>query len=242
MTDQDQEKWLEKIRLLLNTNGCTEEEANSRIEKAHELLEKYNLDMSRVKIGDQREPELIDVKAEWKQSDQWLRSLYTVIGASNYCYTLGHSYEQTVSVIGRYVNVIATLEMVEWVKQQINNLTNLESTKYRAYLQEPYFHKNPESKSQYLDGFRTGLVESIRSHLKTTADQRPSDSKALVITLAKESFNFAHTLYTGITTGIGKQVRSSDGYNSGLNSGGKISLVRPSNHVGSGQLRLNRGQ
>src|SRR5690606_22479832 len=79
------EKIVRRIEALLNTNGCTEAEAQSRIAKAQELLETYNLDMATV-----------GSKPDGKRNDtvrkgglySWQRRLWDSVAKLNFCHYL----------------------------------------------------------------------------------------------------------------------------------------------------------
>ena len=69
--------------------------------------------------------ELIDCYVEKVKTDTWLRLLYSDVAALNFCKVIGHPVDKRISILGRMVNVLATIEMAQWLQSQIVNLSRL---------------------------------------------------------------------------------------------------------------------
>ena len=82
MDDQKIESIVRKVTALLDTNGCTEAEAESRVAKAQELLETYNLDMATLGTSDATRK---DTKRKGGLYS-WQRDLWKSVAEMNFCY------------------------------------------------------------------------------------------------------------------------------------------------------------
>ena len=116
---------MRKIEALLNTNGCSEAEAQSRLAKAQELLERYNLDMAEIgKSGKGQQ------RADTKKTGGlygWQRSLWKAVAELNFCHYIsikglarGSVYEHR--LIGSHGNVVATEVMARYLQETIERL------------------------------------------------------------------------------------------------------------------------
>jgi hypothetical protein len=128
MSDINDEKIkavLRKIEALLNTNGCTEAEAQARTAKAQELLEAYNLDMAEIGAsgkGAQR--------SDTKRSGGlygWQRKLWKAVAELNFCYYFsikglarGSVYEHR--LVGFHANVVSTEMMAKYLQETVERL------------------------------------------------------------------------------------------------------------------------
>lgn len=117
------ENIIRKIEALLNVNGCTEAEAEARLAKAQELLERHNLDMAN--IGGKPES-----RKDQKRKGglyTWQRNLWKAVAELNFCYysairglARGSSYEHR--IIGSHANVIATEVMAKYLQETVERL------------------------------------------------------------------------------------------------------------------------
>lgn len=126
MSDQaNLESVVRKIRALLETNGCSEAEAEARMAKASELLERYNFDMAEIGSsgkGAQR--------SDTKRSGglySWQRRLWKSVAELNFCvyFSLkglakGSVYEHR--VVGSHANVVATEVMAKYLQETVEKL------------------------------------------------------------------------------------------------------------------------
>lgn len=122
---QPDEKLIRKIEALLNVKGCTEAEAESRLAKAQELLEKYNLDMASIG-GTPTQNKRNDKKTKGGLYS-WQRNLWKAVAELNFCHYLsikglqrGSTYEHR--LIGSHGNVIATEVMANYLQETIEKL------------------------------------------------------------------------------------------------------------------------
>jgi len=116
---------IRKIEALLNTNGCSEAEAEARMAKAQEMLAKYNLDMAEIgKSGKDNQRTDANKKGGLYS---WQRKLWKGVAELNFCYyssikglARGAVYEHR--VIGSHANVIATDVMARYLQGAIEKL------------------------------------------------------------------------------------------------------------------------
>lgn len=116
---------IRKIEALLNTNGCTEAEAQARTEKAQELLEAYNLDMATLGSSGKGAQRSDTKRAGGLYS--WQRKLWKAVAELNFCYYIsikglarGSVYEHR--LIGSHANVIATEHMATYLQETVERL------------------------------------------------------------------------------------------------------------------------
>jgi hypothetical protein len=118
---------IRKITALLNTNGCTEAEAEARLAKAQELLAKHNLDMAIIGKDKKTGPEARNDTKRKGGLYSWQRKLWKAVAELNFCYYLsvkglakGSTYEHR--LIGSQGNVIATEVMARYLQEVIEKL------------------------------------------------------------------------------------------------------------------------
>jgi hypothetical protein len=114
-----------KIRALLETNGCSEAEAQARMAKAHELLEKHNLDMAVLGQSGKGAQRSDTKKTGGLYS--WQRKLWGSVAELNFClyFSLkglarGSVYEHR--LVGSHANVIATEVMAKYLQETVEKL------------------------------------------------------------------------------------------------------------------------
>jgi hypothetical protein len=122
MTHQIDEKLITKIKALLETRGCTEAEAQARVAKAQELLEKHGLEMANLSGHDNKRSDQKRVGGLYT----WQRRLWDGVAKLNFCtyffirgLTKGSKYEHR--LIGSHANVISTEVMAEYLQGVIES-------------------------------------------------------------------------------------------------------------------------
>lgn len=161
---------IEKVRLMLDTRGCTEEEAATRSAVAMRLLAKHNLDMAMVadkKIED-------SARHDMKKSGglyQWQRDLWTAVAKLNFCVyfsikglTKGSTYQNR--VIGRQENVIATEVMAGYLQQTVDRLAQ-EWAKSRSM---NVFCKDAIA-------YREGMADRLCARLREAREERLEEDR-----------------------------------------------------------------
>jgi len=238
----DIEKVSDKIRKLLSLAGSPNEfEATAALEKAHELLEKYNLDIMDVETKDDNLPDLI--QGETPYSGYWERVIYRGVALSNYCKTIGTGNGK-LTILGRLPNVMTTVELSRWIIQQVERISLEEATNYRPMaIINGRMMKTGISKTKWRNDFLDGVSARIYSRLQEFSLERQDQNmnvSALTIRLDQEASDFLYEKYPN-RTDCNYTARGSSGYYAGVKAGDGVGLVAPSRHVGSGALRLNGG-
>lgn len=162
---------IEKVRLMLETKGCTEEEAATRSAVAMRLLAKHNLDMAMVsdkKIED-------SVRHDMKKSGglyQWQRDLWKSVAKLNFCIyfsikglTKGSTYQNR--VIGRQENVIATEVMAGYLQQTVDRLAQdwAKSEGRNVFCREAI-------------AYREGMADRLCARLREVREERIREDEA----------------------------------------------------------------
>lgn len=244
---------LDLIRKCLALSQSPNEfEAELAMAKAQELLLKHNLSMDQVKDAPKEDlAELIDCYADIG-SDTWLRLLYNVIAEQNFCKVVGH--HNNISILGRMVNVQATLEMAQWMQVQVERLCEEACQKdlkrYSSKLADGTYHfsvYNRESTRSFKQSFYLGIVSRIGERLRALRQESVNQSidstrvTALVVRLREEATSFMRKEYPLLVTSARPSITSSNGYQSGRRAGDRVGIIRPSQSLSSGNLRLGSG-
>lgn len=126
-TDPKIESVIRKIEALLNTKGCTEAEAQARVEKAQELLAAYNLDMATIGAKADAPKQKRDDKRRAGGLYNWQRELWQAVARLNFCHYIaikgavkGQKYEHR--LVGSPVNVLSTELMAEYLQTTMEKL------------------------------------------------------------------------------------------------------------------------
>lgn len=151
---------VEKIQKLLALGQSpNENEAKLAIERAQQLLLKYNLTMSDVKaIADDVKENVVE---SGKRSQTWKNMLINIIAKYNYgeflIYNGGGSYKYV--IIAKEVNSIVIHNMYEYLVETIDRLA------------KAYPVKGIKAKNSY----RLGLVSGLRARLEALKSKRENN-------------------------------------------------------------------
>jgi hypothetical protein len=239
-------------KCLALSESPNEHEASLAMAKAQELLEKYNLSMAQVQQKSEQDDisQLIDCIVP-TDSESWERMLCERVAELNFCKVIGHPYAKNISVIGRMINVQSTIEMTQWLQQQIERYcldavseNNKLFQKWNLSGTGSVQNYNKESKRSFKLSFYLGCVNRISERLKELQDERQGlniNLRALVVSLGTETSNYVRELYPILGQRRRVSASSANGYQSGIRAGDKVSIVRPSSHIEGGPMRLNGG-
>jgi hypothetical protein len=167
------EKLIKKIEALLNTKGCTEAEAQSRVAKAQELLEKYNLDLAMV--GQNKTARKDNTRKGGLYS--WQRNLWKAVAELNFCHYLsikglerGSTYQHR--IIGSHANVVQTEHMAQYLQDTVERLAQ-EWAKANFY--KSVFVREAIA---YREGITNRLSERLRDRRETiVAEARKAEQE-----------------------------------------------------------------
>lgn len=244
-------------------NGCTEQEAASAMEKAQELLLRYNLSQESVsaradgnealrrKVGQQD----VEVAGGFR----WRASLLGAIARANLCrIVIGARGERgTVHVFGKQENIRVVLDMWGWVSEQLERLS---FTSLRDYMQpaqqgrwdfntdgtaaaRPWTAKGDESEQLYLAGFYRAAVQRIDARLQAAMARFTAESemtRALVTSSGAELSAAVQRAFPSLGRWSGMGNAGRDGMKDGAVAGERVKLTRDPalNGAGGASLRL----
>lgn len=166
---------IQKLLALANDGRGNEEEANSAMAKAHEIMSQHNLTMATIAAtgkkegGEARSKESMDGQAMF----DYQRDLMTVIAETNYCYvSIIYKYTKRGNkgagyrLIGTESNVATAKHMFEYLMQTINRLVMEEiDNDYRKRM------------SRWAISWCTGCAERLRERIKDRHDKYLADQK-----------------------------------------------------------------
>ena len=213
----DKESAIELIRKCFQlSKSPNENEAQRALEKAHEILAKYNLEMLDLEKQDINiRPVVCDMKIPVGSRD-WKKILMNGLALHNFCYCLTSGSD--IIIIGRPQNIVCVLEMGGWVITQLENRAQI-----ATMMQDTH-------KQAFRNAFLVGAVSKINHRLREMRKAEEVMSTALTI-LDNEAKNYA---YQKFSVGKGRalgQSNHSAGYHAGSEYGSQVSLTPPSQQV-----------
>jgi hypothetical protein len=245
-------------------NGCTEQEAASALEKAQELLLRYNLSEQEVqahadgnealrrKVGQQD----VEVAAGFK----WRASLLGAIARANLCRIVVNDEGErgTIHVFGNQENVRVVLDMWAWVSEQLERLGFASLREYMQPLQQgrwdfhedgtvtprPWTPKGDESEAIYLAGFYRAAVQRIGKRLESAMRRFQAESdqtRALVVVSGRELLEAMDRVFPRRGSWSGMPNYGHDGMKAGAQAGDRVKLTRDPSLSGAGGANLRLG-
>ena len=213
----EQASVIELIRKCFSlSTSPNEEEAARALEKAHELLAKYNLEMLDIeKAGGMVKPVVCDIRIPVGNRD-WKKLLIHALAKHNFCY--GLTSGDAMIIIGRPQNIVCVMEIAGWIILQLEDRAQI-----ATMMQDTH-------KQAFRNAFLVGAVQRINARLAEMRKNEEVMSTALTI-LDNEAKEFA---YSKFNVGRGRamgQANNSAGYSAGREFGGKVSLTPPSQQV-----------
>lgn len=174
MTTEIDDKLLAKIRALLETRGCTEAEAQARVAKAQELLERHGLELASLD------------RSPTKRSDEkrvgglytWQRNLWDGVARLNFCryffyrgLSKGSKYEHR--LIGSHANVISTEIMATYLQEVI------EEHAAQWAKQRGYHSRFVREAIAFRDGMAARIVErlAVRREQQVTQARQAAEAE-----------------------------------------------------------------
>lgn len=194
---------MRKIEALLQTKGCSESEAQARVAKAQELLERHNLDMAT--IG--RPSNARNDKKRAGGLYSWQRKLWAAVAQLNFCHHLclkglekGAKYEHR--LIGSHGNVVATEMMAQYLQETIEKLAQkwaYDEGYHSVFVREAIAYREgmTERLSYKLDQRRQEVVAEARKRqqeeqAKARTDAAPGTTALTILDVisTEEDFNW----------------------------------------------------
>lgn len=228
MTEQEQEKIIDKIRKLLalaeEDSNATQAEAENAAAKVQILLQKYNLERSQ--IGESKKHNLIMETLVLPSSRLWAKHLLDVVAKMNFCKAIWYIGTTKGILIGEEANIQAVTALYEYIAGALRKMA---TTAYAEHTRlNPYSYLAPNS---FRTNFYLGAINMI--HYRLYQQQKEfmesaSDSRALVVVNDEQLKAFASEKFpkTKNVKDMHKQHSqvSTDGYSEGLVAGSNIEL------------------
>jgi len=225
-------KILEKVKLLLNLSrdkGATEAEALSALEKAQQLLFKYNLEMADVEKFELPSQEAEKMVEEWvsldagnfnNQPKEWKIRLASAVARNNFCEIL----VATCSVIflGKKLDIEVCKELYAFIVSQAEALATEATVAYKR--SNPYLREHP---MRFKNNFLHGLVVRVTQRLKERLAEmtNATEKSTELVAFSKEAlrcFVKQQHPHTSSRRGAGPAGRA--GFLEGLTAGDNISF------------------
>lgn len=221
----------DKLRKLLNLTvdrGATEAEAMTALEMAEKIVEKYNLDMA--DVGGDPEAEMVSETVEGIFFN-WERALVMEIAKFNYCKEV--KCNGKAKVFGRRINVLATLEMMAFIKAQMYALLEKQKPLRPKGVAPVAFQNN------YMTGL-TFRIEKRLNEIMALREAPQTQSKAIVIVRDAEVSDYINRTLGKLRKG-NMRMGQGEGFGAGMRDGAGIALGFEKK-VGSELLRLTGGE
>lgn len=213
----DNQKIIELIQnCLALSKSSNEHEASRAMEKAQDLLIKYNLDMASIEdktVKGEDEATLINEVVDFDGPVTWGRTLLTVIANRNFCHSI--KCAEGIHILGRKANVRAVVSMFNWLEPQI----------IRIAAKSPYVRM--EKKSYIL-----GMIHTIGQNLTANMEKHTAtETRALIVTVQGEVDTWYKREYPH-SSSSGRGLISEGAYTSGQRDGHTVSIFGDSRRVG----------
>lgn len=204
---------IDKIKKLFAlSNSPIEEEAASALNKAKELLVKYDIEYEKIEETKENISEKVLLKS--KDILDWHYKLIECITSSTFTEAIVETEEsnKTVIIIGRKINIISAANLYNYLEKTIRRVSN----KYDIVVRD-------------LDSFRYGMVEKIQQRLKKSENEYINTEEKGLIPLIdentkKENINYLKNKYGKINNRKYNNSVDENSYGLGKIVGEKISL------------------
>lgn len=225
---QDRDKIIDLIKKCLALTGSpNEHEAARAMEKAQDLLEKYNLEMDDVKDTPEVDSNgMIQKRYTILGRFKWRQALVHYVARRNFCKSIGHGrWHDYVDIAGRRVNVEATIEMVSWLLPQIERLAKQATRAYKIERDEET--GRIIRKNAYRGAFLWGCITRINNRLYEAQQERIADNSDLTGLISRrdtEVAEYVAQVFGRLSSSGSARVTSSRGVSDGRTAGDKVNL------------------
>lgn len=237
---KSRETVLEQVRRCLAlSESSNEHEAAIALEMAHALLLKYNLDISEVQTKDDDVSAVEEASGIDVGPKTWKMTLWFEIAKANFCtgYVTSKgrgkgNHGRTLHIIGRHDNIMATMEMGNWITEKLDQLADLS-----VYNDRPsYIHGN-RWRMSYLGGATATIYRRLRE--MKSKDNENTETRALVVLLDKEADDYMQSAHGKMRqTKVARASVLGEAWTKGATDAKDVSLTRTKNVCGeSGLLR-----
>jgi hypothetical protein len=222
------ENVIEKIRNLLNVEGRSEEEAAQFLNKAKQLMDKYDIEMFEL---EDREKEFgekaLDARGRY---EQWMMSLFTTVCYHFYCRPIiVNGYKNKVIMAVGYKKDIEVVKYAyDFLFNSIDNLRIEAANKEKKVWKILGKHWSRKQGFYFKRSFNFGAIQRIASMLRSMRkkdEENVTGLYALVVSKKQEVNHYVDTTYDLKKGDRPKdQSISRDYYNRGYKQAGNIQL------------------
>ena len=228
-------KKLQALLRLAKDKAATEAEAALALERAQELLLKYNLEVSQVEAEHPEDVEGIideyfEVTCSWaNQPKEWKLELARTLGEFNFCRILYSRWG--VIFVGRKTNIEAVEEMYTWVVEQLQVAAEKGLQDYKANLGRVHGHR---WKNSFYFGARDIIFHRLWTQWREFRNTS-GETKALVLNNSTALTEYINNKWPKLgTKDEVTQQLSQSGYEAGKVAGQKV-------HLGPKPKQLDEG-
>ncbi len=228
----NKENIVEKIRKLLAlSQSDNEAEASLAMQRVHELLVKYNLEMEEVKVNNT--PVTKEVMADGQRLKEWRLELAVGIAKAYFCKTLITNFDYgyyEFNLVGKPHNIEIAKSMYEYLESAIMRIS------------KKNIRKNAKAKyrESYKYGMAMRLADRLQEKMHSYGEKTDRKSKALVVNLYENEKMLIEEFLSGKKIGtFDKKFKNNNGsaISRGYAAGANVSL---NNQLYGNQLPLLR--
>ncbi len=210
MVDNNITEKIAKLLAMAEHPNSNQNEAAVALEKAQELLLKNNLSRAEISNGESRTPEGIGkLTITEDQGYTWKRSLADVLASANLCKVIGSPSDKAWNIFGSYNNVLAVIEMYNWITLQLTFMANRDFREYKN-------DEGTERGQTWKLGYYQGAIKAIRDRLAPPMQAFIYGTGHDLVIHNKASLATAvHKVFPHLGTSYSQAVRSIDGRSAG---------------------------
>lgn len=214
-------------KVLSLANSPNENEAQAAMQKAHQLLMKYNIDL--VALDQKRRFEmrnLGEVKGRHTSAELWMGSL---LGRFFFVEVLWvQSYDAQRDQLGTVMQIYGTPENLDMALYVYDYLTRVLDELWRLYREDRQI-KNNRERQRYFAGVLAGFYQKLESQ-----EQNLAQSEALVWRGDVQLQAYFRYMNPHVQTRKGGGVRMTEAYQAGVQDGQNVVIHRPVERGGDG--------
>lgn len=225
VTKEAREAMIDKIAMLMEKTveqGCTPEEADAAINKAKELMLKYNIEMAKITNREQTQANGAEKETvQYFDAEHWEQKLGWGISRAFQCKGIGH--QSFMSFIGVRVDLELTMYFFN------RFLRFIPSMAYKEFPQKSYKRK----RADFCSGASDAICVRLEELYKRFKEEAPPDTMALIV-LKDGMIDKYIAEHFGKLGFDRRRQRPTDAYRKGVAAGQGVSLASHRDKVKGG--------
>ena len=231
---------IKKLIALAQNAGASENEAATAMQKAQDMLARYNLSIEQVSITKQEADIIEERLVESNFQYIWIRDLVKSIGRLYFCrgFILNDNKKKVCCFAGQPHNVAIAKDMLTYLVDTINRLKKIKCIEANV---ENSLHRNWQwsfslgAAKRLAERLNTMYTESYQKQTVSSSGETLPALKSLYDVALNNVNDWLKAKYvTGSKLGGNTQAPVAAGYHAGRQEGDKISL---NNQIGAGQSK-----